>query len=284
MTVRPAPAECGIWFRRTDVKGRNPMVPARWDRVTNTDLNTRVANAEGVSVATVEHIMAAFAGCGLHNAVADIDGPEVPLLDGSSAPFVAGIVSRGLQALDAPVRAIRVLRPVEAAHGDAVAALMPSDDLKIEFEIDFADPAIGRQKKSLDMANGAFVHELCDSRTFCRKADIGEMRARGLILGGSVTSAVVVDGDKVVTPGGMRHADEPVRHKMLDAFGDLALAGAPILGRYVGRRAGHATTNRLLRRLLSDPEAFETVECDSRTARRLPGAGLAPADLLGVAA
>ncbi len=284
VTVRPASAEHGIWFHRTDVSGADPLIPARWDLVTNTELNTRVTNAGGVSVSTVEHIMAAFAGCGLHNAMVEIDGPEVPLLDGSSAPFVAGILSRGLQTLDAPVRAVRVLRPVEVTHGDAKAALVPSDDLKIDFEIDFADTVIGHQEWSLNMANGGFVRELCNSRTFCRKADIDEMRARGLILGGSVTSAVVVDGDKVVTPGGMRHADEPVRHKMLDAFGDLALAGAPILGRYIGRRAGHSTTNRLLRRLLADPEAFEMVECDSRTASRLPGAGLVREDVLGIAA
>lgn len=284
VTVQPASAEYGIWFRRTDVKGVDPLIPARWDRVSNTELNTRVTNADGVSVSTVEHIMAAFAGCGLHNAMVEIDGPEVPLLDGSSAPFVARILSRGLQVLDAPVRAIRVHRPVEVTHGDAMAALVPSDDLKIDFEIDFADTVIGHQKKSLNMANGGFVRELCNSRTFCRKADIDEMRARGLILGGSVTSAVVVDGDKVVTPGGLRHADEPVRHKMLDAFGDLALAGFPVLGRYIGRRAGHATTNQLLRRLFSDPEAFEMVECDARTASRLPGAGLLREDVLGIAA
>ena len=285
VTVQPASADHGISFRRTDVDtGVDTLVPARWNRVTNTELNTRVTNRDGISVSTVEHIMAAFAGCGLHNAMVEIDGPEVPLLDGSSAPFVAGILSRGLQMLDAPVSVIRVLRPVEVTHGDASAALMPSDDLKIEFEIDFADAVIGRQEKSLNMANGAFVYELCNSRTFCRKADIDEMRARGLILGGSVTSAVVVDGDTVVTPGGMRHADEPVRHKMLDALGDLALAGAPILGRYVGRRAGHATTNHLLRRLFADPEAFEIVECDSRTAGRLPGAGLVREDALGIAA
>ena len=134
------------------------------------------------------------------------------------------------------------------------------------------------------MANGAFVRELCDSRTFCRKADIDAMRERGLIVGASVTSAVVVDGSDVVTPGGMRHTDEPVRHKMLDALGDLALAGAPILGRYVGHRAGHAMTNRLLRTLFSDPTAYEMVECDAGTMARLPGAGLKRADVDRVAA
>jgi len=284
VTVQPASAEYGIWFHRTDVDDLDPMIPARWDSVTNTDLNTRISNADGVSVSTVEHLMAALVGCGVHNALVEIDGPEVPLLDGSSSPFVAGILARGVRELDAPIRAIRILKPVTVKMGEAEASLSPSDDLKIDFEIEFADAAIGHQTKSLAMANGAFVRELCDSRTFCRQADIDAMRERGLIAGGSVTSAVVVDGDAVVTPGGLRHADEPVRHKMLDALGDLALAGMPILGRYVGRRAGHAMTNKLLRALFSDPSAFVMVECDAETVARLPGAGVRRADSSRVAA
>ena len=213
MTIHPASAEYGIWFRRTDVEDRDAFVPARWDAVTDTRLNTRIENADGVSVSTIEHVMAALAGCGVHNALIEIDGPEVPLLDGSSKAFVLSILSHGLRRLDAPVRALRILKPVSVRHGDALATLMPSDALRIEFHIDFEDAAIGQQTKGLNMSNGAFVRELCDSRTFCRQADIDAMRARGLIAGGSVTSAVVVDGEKVVTPGGLRHADEPVRHK-----------------------------------------------------------------------
>lgn len=228
--------------------------------------------------------MAALSGCGILNALVEIDGPEVPLLDGSAAPFVAGILSRGVRKLDMPVRAIRILRPIHVRDGAAMATLMPSDELKIEFEIEFTDAVIGRQEKSLNMANGAFVHELCDSRTFCRQSDIDAMRSRGLIIGGSVKSAVVVDGEKVVTPGGMRHSDEPVRHKMLDALGDLSLAGAPILGRYIGQRAGHAMTNQLLRALFADPTAFEMVECDAAMTARLPGAGLNRADGANLAA
>ena len=284
VTVHPASAEYGIWFHRTDVDSRDPMIPARWNSVSNTDLNTRISNDDGVSVSTIEHLMAALAGCGIHNALIDIDGPEVPLLDGSSSPFVAGLLARGVRQLDAPVRAIRVLKPVIVREGDAEACLMPSDDLKIDFEIEFADAAIGHQTKSLTMANGAFVRELSDSRTFCRKADIDAMRERGLIVGGSVTSAVVVDGEDVVTPGGLRHSDEPVRHKMLDALGDLALAGMPILGRYVGRRAGHAMTNKLLRAMFADPSSFVMIECDAETVARLPGAGVRQTDSVRVAA
>lgn len=284
MTILPASAEYGIWFRRTDIEDRDPYVPARWNAVDDTRLNTRISNADGVTVSTIEHVMAALAGCGVHNALIEIDGPEVPLLDGSSKAFVAAILSRGLRRLEAPVRAIRVLKPVSVRQGDAHATLMPSDELRIDFHIEFADAAIGRQTKSLNMANGAFVRELCDSRTFCRKSDIDTMRQNGLILGGSLTSAVVVDGGDVVTPGGMRHADEPVRHKMLDALGDLALAGAPILARYVGHRAGHAMTNLVLRALFADPTAYELVECDARLAARLPGAGVSQADRASIAA
>ena len=280
----PASAEYGIWFCRTDVTDRNPFVPARWHAVSDTQLNTRISNDDDVSVSTIEHLMAALAGCGVHNAMIEVDGPEVPLLDGSSAPFVSAILARGVRQLDTPVRVVRVLKTVTVAQGDAVATLAPSNELRIDFSIDFEDAAIGHQEKALNMANGAFVRELCDSRTFCRKADIDAMRDRGLIVGASLTSAVVVDGTDVVTPGGMRHQDEPVRHKMLDALGDLALAGAPILGQYTGHRAGHAMTNKLLRALFADPTAYEMVECDPAMASRLPGAGLRREDGHRVAA
>lgn len=284
MTIHPASAEYGIWFHRIDVEDRDAMIPARWDAVSDTRLNSRIENAAGVSVSTIEHVMAALAGCGVHNALIEINGPEVPLLDGSSKAFVQAILTRGLREFDVPVRALRVLKPVTVREGEAQATLLPADELRIDFFIEFSDAAIGTQSKSMNMANGAFVRELCDSRTFCRKADIDAMRENGLIAGGSVTSAVVVDGNAVLTPGGMRHADEPVRHKMLDALGDLALAGAPILGRYVGHRAGHAMTNKLLRALFSDPENYELVECSERMAARLPGADVSLADRQSVAA
>lgn len=284
MTIQPASANYGIWFHRTDIEDGDALVAAHWNAVSDTSLNTTISNVDGVSVSTIEHVMAALAGCGVHNALVEIDGPEVPLLDGSSAPFVKGILDRGLVNLHAPVRAIEVLKPVTVAHGDALATLTPADELTIEFHIEFADRVIGKQNMALNMANGAFVRELCDSRTFCRKADIDDMRARGLIVGGSLTSAVVVDGDDVVTPGGMRHRDEPVRHKMLDALGDLYLAGGPILGRYTGERAGHAMTNKLLRALFADPSNYRMVECDARCMARLPGAGLKPSDRPLVAA
>jgi len=282
VVLRPAPANAGIVFRRTDVAGR-PTLRAHWSDVVVSPLNTRLTNASGVTVSTIEHLMAALAGCGVHNVIIDIDGPEVPILDGSAASFVRGIVEAGLTRLSAPLRAIEILKDVSVADGTAVARLSPATTLQIEFEIDFADAAIGRQKKTLNMANGAFIRELCDSRTFCRSSDVDAMRANGLALGGTVENAVVVDGDKILTPGGLRHSDEAVRHKMLDALGDLYTAGAPILGRYTGTRAGHAMTNKLLHALFAQPDAWRWVECDVKIAARLPGVGISVADLAAVA-
>ena len=278
MTIRPASAEHGIWFSRTDVTDRDPMIPARYDAVVASELSTKIANDAGVEVSTIEHVMAALAGTGVHNALVEIDGGEVPIMDGSSAAFVKGILSRGLRSLDAPIRAIEVLKPVTVTRGDARATLRPSAGLEMRFAIDFTDGAIGQQEIALDMANGTFVHELCDSRTFCRNADVEAMRERGLIMGGTLDNAVVVEGDRVLTPGGLRHTDEPVRHKMLDALGDLALAGAPLLARYDGHRAGHALTNQLLRALFADQDAFRMVVLDDDMSARLPGAGLTRSD------
>ena len=279
MVVNPAPADHGIWFCRSDVASDVAMVPARWDAVVPSRLCTLVANAAGTGVSTIEHVMAALAGCGIHNALIAIDGPEVPILDGSAVPFVQGFLAQGVWAQAEGVRAIRILESVEVRDGDAVARFDPSDMLEIDFAIDFAEAAIGRQTKRLSMANGAFVRELCDSRTFCRQQDVDAMRAGGLALGGNLENAVVFEGDQVLSPGGLRHDDEPVRHKMLDAMGDLALAGAPILGRYTGVRAGHALTNRLLRALFARPQAFRMVECGLQTGCKLPGVGLHRSDI-----
>ncbi|MFZ1470289.1 MAG: UDP-3-O-acyl-N-acetylglucosamine deacetylase [Paracoccaceae bacterium] len=279
MTVRPASADYGIWFRRMDVVGKDALIPATWDVVTPSRLCTVVENADGVSVSTIEHLMAALAGSAIHNALIEIDGPEVPILDGSAEPFVTGFLARGLVAQQAQVRAIRVLKPVEVREGDAVARLEPSDMLEIDFRIDFTEAAIGVQERRLNMSNGAFVRELSDSRTFCRQSDVDAMRERGLALGGTLDNAVVFDGDRVVSPGGLRHADEPVRHKMLDALGDLALAGGPLLGRYTGIRAGHALTNKLLRALFADPQAYRLVTCGDHVGQKLPGVGVHRGDL-----
>lgn len=282
LVLRPASASTGIVFRRVDVVGY-PKLAATWDNVVVSPLNTRLENADGVTVSTIEHLMAALAGCGVHNALIDIDGPEVPILDGSAAGFVREIVAVGVERLLAPLRAIEVIKEVTVVDGKATATLKPCDTLQIDFAIDFEDAAIGQQQKTLNLANGAFVRELCDSRTFCRSVDVDTMRANGLALGGTMENAVVVDGDKVLTPGGLRHSDEAVRHKMLDALGDLYTAGAPILACYSGNRSGHAMTNALLRALFADQTAWRWVTCDSETAARLPGVGVCVDDLRAVA-
>lgn len=277
--LTPAAADYGVRFRRVDAAAGEDMISAHWTSVVPSELCTMIMNDAGVSVSTIEHLMAAVAGTGLHNVLAEIDGPEVPILDGSSAGFVRAIMAQGLRRLAAPVRALRINRRVEVTRGAASAILDPGAGLEIDFSIDFDARAIGRQTLTLDMANGAFVHELCDSRTFCMKAEVDAMRSRGLALGGSLENAVVIDGDDVMNPEGLRHRDEAVRHKMLDAVGDLALAGAPILGRYTGDKAGHATTRALLEGLLTDPDAYDLIDCTPAQAARLPGAGLKPEDL-----
>lgn len=273
-TLREAPAGSGVTFRRLDVVGRDPVVPARWDLVELAPLNTRIVNGAGVAVSTIEHLMAALAACGVGNALVEIDGPEVPILDGSAEPWVRAIRRAGLRALAAPLEAIEVLEPVEVRAGEAWARLEPAEGPRIEFEIEFPDAAIGRQALALDLWGEAALRELADSRTFCRAADLEAMWARGLALGGTSLNAVVVDGPKVLTPGGWRHPDEAVRHKMLDALGDLATAGRPILGLYRGHRAGHALTNRLLRALFARPSAWRRAAVEGERLGRLPG--LAP--------
>ncbi|MCE0505365.1 UDP-3-O-acyl-N-acetylglucosamine deacetylase [Roseivivax sp. GX 12232] len=274
MTVRPAVAEHGIWFKRVDIAIGDNLIPALWNAAERTPLCTRIVNAAGVSVSTIEHVMAALAGTGVHNALIEIDGPEVPILDGSAAPFVKGILERGLRMLNAPVRAIEVLKPVSVDTGSGWARLEPARLPSMSFSIDFDDAAIGVQSKRMTLANGAFVRELCDSRTFCRQRDVEAMQAQGLALGGTYENAVVVEGDRVLSPGGLRHADEAVRHKMLDALGDLALAGAPVLGHYTGMRAGHSMTNMLLEALFTTDGAFRMITCDSSRRAALPGAGV----------
>lgn len=285
--VHPAPAGHGIAFRRRDLPGPPAPIPARPDTVLPGPLNTRIGRMDGGDVSTIEHLMAALAGCGIHNALVDLSGPEIPALDGSAARFVRALVTAGIEVLDAPLDVIEVRAPVTVRAGTAWARLEPpgqgTGGLEIDLVIDFPDTAIGQQSKSLDLGNGAFVRELCDSRTFCRQSDIEAMRDRNLALGGSYDNAVVFDRDRVLNPDGLRHPDEAVRHKMLDAFGDLALLGHPVVGRYVGYKSGHALTTRLIRTLLAQAGSFLVRRCDPALARRLPGAGLVTADLDAVA-
>lgn len=283
MSICPAPANHGIVFERTDIRLGNARIPALFDHAEHSPLCTMIVNEAGASVSTVEHVMAALAGCGVHNALIRIDGPEAPVLDGSAVPFVRSILATGVKELDEPIRVIEVLSTVEVHTAQGWARLGPGKGLTMDFHIDFADKAIGKQSKSLDLANGTFVRELSDSRTFCRASDVEAMRAAGKALGGTMDNAVVVDGDTVLSPGGLRHSDEAVRHKMLDALGDLALAGMPILGHYEGHKAGHTLTNMLLRELFATPDGYRIRECDAAMAARLPGAGVTAHEIPAVA-
>ena len=256
MAIRPAPAGAGVWFCRVDVSDRDQMIPARHDAVSDTRLCTVLANPAGVSVSTVEHVMAALAGCGVDNALIDIDGPEIPIMDGSAQVFVDAIQTAGLAFTDTPRRALRILSPVMVERGDARAELHPADAFAMDFSIAFDDAAIGRQRHAMTLGADGFARNLADCRTFTRLAEIEQLRAHGLAQGGSLDNAVVVDGARVLNPGGLRRPDEFVRHKMLDAVGDLALAGGPVIGRYVGVKAGHALTNTLLRALFARPDAW----------------------------
>jgi UDP-3-O-[3-hydroxymyristoyl] N-acetylglucosamine deacetylase len=205
MTIRPAAPDTGVVFHRVDVTDRDPIVPARWDAVADARLCTVIANAEGVSVSTVEHVMAALAGMGVDNALIDIDGPEAPIMDGSSLPFVEAIMAAGLSFSAGPRKALRVLKPVTVAKGEARATLRPGGDaLEVRFAIDFADAAIGAQRCAITVAPTDFVDEVADCRTFTRLAEIEALRAAGLARGGDLTNAVVVDGARVLNPGGLR--------------------------------------------------------------------------------
>ena len=275
VSVRPAPRDHGVVFRRLDVVDADPLIPALWDRVVDTRLCTKLGNAAGVSVSTVEHLMATLAALGVDNARIDVDGPEIPILDGSAKPFLDALSAAGLAFEPGARRALRVLGPVSVEIGGARASLSPAEGLEMAFEIAFPDAAIGRQDLALAVDGDVFAAELADCRTFARRADVEALRAAGLARGGDLRSAVVVDGDRVLSPGGFRRPDECVRHKMLDAVGDLALAGAPILGRYEGVRAGHGVTNALLRALFARPDAWTWTDAPERAPAAEPAARLA---------
>ena len=264
MTLTPAPVDTGICFRRIDVTDRPNMVPALYDTVGETGYGTVVMNEAGVSVATVEHVLAALSGLGVDNAVIEIDGPEVPVMDGSAAPFVFLIECAGIKTLARPRRVLQILEPVEIIEGDKRVGLYPADRFSVSFEIDFDAAAIGRQSLSLDVTEASFKSRIARARTFGFLHEVEHLNKRGLARGASLDNAVVLSEGKVLNRGGVRFDDEFVRHKILDAIGDLALAGMPILGAYRAARAGHTLNNKLLRALFDREEAFEVVTRSAR--------------------
>jgi UDP-3-O-[3-hydroxymyristoyl] N-acetylglucosamine deacetylase len=261
MRIRPGAPGTGILFRRIDAGAE---IRAIWSSTCESVLSTVLSNREGIQIGTIEHLMAALAGCGIDNAVVELDGPEVPIMDGSAAPFVYLIERAGVAEQDAARRAIKILKPVSVAEHGASAALLPEHGFSMSFEIDYDNPLIRRQDIMLSLEPGTFEAELAPARTFGLLDDVSRLRAAGFALGGSLDNAVVVSGNRVLNDGGLRYADEFVRHKLLDALGDLYLAGAPIIGHFRGVRSGHALTRQLLAALFADESAWcETTMADA---------------------
>lgn len=277
MTLHPAAVNTGIVFRRTDLAGGGVEIPATFAHVVDTRLCTTIG-AEGKAIGTVEHLMAALAGAGIDNALIEVGGAEVPVMDGSAAPFLFLIDCAGVAQQDAPRKALRVLKSVTVVDGDKSASLMPSEGFSIDFQIDFANPAVGHQAMALAMTDGVFKNEVSRARTFGFLHEAEALWAAGLAKGASLDNAVVVSGERIMNEDGLRFDDECVRHKILDAVGDLYTAGAPILGHYAGVRSSHALNNRLLRELFADQANYEIVdmtETDARVAKPVSGASWA---------
>jgi UDP-3-O-[3-hydroxymyristoyl] N-acetylglucosamine deacetylase len=256
--LKPAPAGTGVVFRRTDIQGPNTTIPADAEQVTDTQLGTTLTNENGVSVAVVEHLMAALAGMGIDNLLIEIDGPEVPIMDGSSAVYCELLLQAGLKQQSAPRRRIRILETIEIEDGPKRARLSPSEDklLTLNARIEYDDTVIGVQEMTLQLAPGMFARDLAFARTYGFARDVDMLRSMGLARGGSLENAVVVDDGEIMNPEGLRSEDEFVRHKMLDAVGDLMLAGAPIAGIYEAVQPGHSINNLLVRKLLETPSAW----------------------------
>lgn len=259
MTLRPAPANSGIVFRRLDLP--EPVdIPAHALNVTQTTLGTTLEHGAG-KVATVEHLMSALAGLGVDNVFVDLTAAEVPIMDGSAAPFVFLLQSAGIEEQRAPKRFIRITEPVEVREDDKRARLAPYDGFRLNFEIDFDHPALRkhRQQAQLDFSTTSFLKEISRARTFGFLSDVENLRSRDLALGGSLDNSIVMDEYRVLNEDGLRFRDEFVRHKVLDAVGDLYLLGRSLIGEFHAYKSGHHLNNQLLRALLEQPHCYEEV-------------------------
>lgn len=262
MTVRPAPVNSGIIFERKDVDSGIGMIPARWYYISTTDMSTSLKNEHDVSVYTVEHLLAALHGCGVDNALIELDAPEVPIMDGSSDPFVKMIEHIGTIEQAASRHAIWIHSPIEIHHDDNYAMLLPHVSPRITVSIDFPHSAIGFQTHTVELVNEAFRNDVARARTFGFKDQIDTLRERGLIRGGSLKNAILVDGDRIVNKEGLRFENEFVRHKILDCLGDLSLVGVPIFGHYFAHRPGHALNIGLLKKLFEERNAWSYISVD----------------------
>ena len=263
LTLNPADANTGIVFIRTGLEGPDREISARPEAVIATDFATVLGDRNGPLVSTTEHVLAALRGMGVDNATVEVDGPEAPIMDGSAAPFVAAIDQVGIVELSAPRRYIEVLKAVQVISGQSSGEIRPyAHGFRAEVEIAFDNPMIGRQALSLDVTPQAFRKEICRARTFGCMADVAKLWSAGYALGASFENSIVVDDTRILNPEGLRYADEFVRHKVLDAVGDLALAGLPILGAYRAVRPGHKFNHAVLCALMADRSAWRIVEAE----------------------
>ncbi len=259
LRLLPAPVDSGIKFIRTDLPEGQNIVPAQWDKVVDTRLCTMIGNEHGATVGTVEHLMAALRAMNIDNAVIELNGPEVPIMDGSSAPFVLLIEMAGVQEQDAPRQWIEVLQPIEVSHEGKTARLLPAAQASFAVAIKFDSRVIAEQNYDFTVTADGFKGEISRARTFGFLAEVEQLRKLGLARGGSLHNAIVISDDKVLNEGGLRYSDEFARHKLLDAIGDLSLAGAPIRGAFDGYCTGHALNNKLLHALFANPQAWRMV-------------------------
>ncbi len=274
MTLRPAAPDSGIRFSRVDRPDGPVDIEASWRNARETPLCTTLAGAGDVRVGTVEHLMSAFAGCAIDNLLVELNGGEVPAMDGSAAPFIYLMRCAGIVEQPAPRRAIKILKKVSVSEGNRMVALTPGEGFTIHFEIEFDNPVIGYQSCIVELDGENYERDVARARTFGFLEEVDDLRAKGLARGGSLDNAIVVNGEGIVNQGGLRFADEFVRHKMLDAIGDLYLAGAPLLCRFHGLRAGHALNLRLLQALFADDSAWCWCNLDQA---RAPGGMTLPA-------
>ena len=263
IAIKQAPENTGIIFKRTDVKDDEALIVAHYRNVSQTNLGTTISNSSNVEVATIEHLMAALWGFGVDNALVEIDAPEVPIMDGSSAPFIDALAQVGLKSQNAMRKIIKIKDEIRVGDKKRYAKFIPADNFAVRFGIDFADQAISSQKAQFALDEMAFVSEIADARTFCMKRDVDAMHAAGLALGGSLDNAIVVDEGKVLNQEGLRYNDEFVRHKILDSVGDLYLIGARIEGEFIGHRSGHSTNNEMLHTLMDNEQAWEIVDSEA---------------------
>lgn len=266
LTFKPAPVGTGIVFRRVDITDRNNEIPATYDHVVDTRMCSCIANSDGVSVGTIEHLMGALSGFGITNAVIEIDGPEVPILDGSAEDYVTLFECAGVMEQEAPLKVLRILKDVCFDDGKgAKVCLYPADKgFSLDFMIEFPQSkAIGHQEYSIEMGLKNFKNDIAYARTFGFAKEVEMLRSMGLARGGSLENAVVVEGDNVLNPDGLRSENEFVVHKVLDAVGDLYQIGMPIVGHFSGVKSGHMHTNELLRQLMADKSAYEITTMDA---------------------